>query len=69
VRRGRCQPRGDVPPTPVRLTCRALEGGLAIPSNRFLVTLQDWAVTLGRQDAIPAIVDPVRPPLYLQPHA
>jgi hypothetical protein len=25
-------------------------------------------VTLGRRDAIPATVDPVRPPPYLQPH-
>jgi hypothetical protein len=27
VRHGRCQPRDAAPPTPVRLTCRALEGG------------------------------------------
>jgi hypothetical protein len=39
VRRGRCQPRDTAPPTPVRLTCRALEGGPATPSNRFLVNL------------------------------
>jgi hypothetical protein len=40
VRRGRCQSRDAVPPTPVRLTCRALEGGPAAPSTCFLVTLQ-----------------------------
>jgi hypothetical protein len=33
VRRGRCQPRGTVLPTFVRLTRRALEGGPAEPSN------------------------------------
>jgi hypothetical protein len=40
VRRCRCQSRDAVPPTPVRLTCRALEGGPAAPSTCFLVTLQ-----------------------------
>jgi hypothetical protein len=40
VRRGRCQSRDAAPPTPVRLTRRALEGGPAAPSTRFLVTLQ-----------------------------
>jgi hypothetical protein len=40
VRRGRCQSRDAAPPTPVRLTRRALEGGPAAPSIRFLVTLQ-----------------------------
>jgi hypothetical protein len=40
VRRGRCQPRDAAPPTPVRLTRRALEGGPAAPSICFLVTLQ-----------------------------
>jgi hypothetical protein len=40
VRRGRCQPRDAAPPTPVRLTRRALEGGPAAPSICFPVTLQ-----------------------------
>jgi hypothetical protein len=40
VRRGRCQSRDAAPPTPVRLTRRALEGGPAAPSICFLVTLQ-----------------------------
>jgi hypothetical protein len=40
VRRGRCQSRDAAPPTPVRLTRRALEGGPAAPSIRFPVTLQ-----------------------------
>jgi hypothetical protein len=35
VRRGRCQPRDAAPPTPVRLTCRALEGGRPDPRNAF----------------------------------
>jgi hypothetical protein len=40
VRRGRCQSRDATPPTPVRLTRRALEEGPAAPSICFLVTLQ-----------------------------
>jgi hypothetical protein len=68
VRHGQCQPRDTALPTPVRLTRRALEGGPATPSNRFLVILQGQVVTLGRRDAIPATVDLVRPP-YLQHHA
>jgi hypothetical protein len=39
VRHGRCQPRDAAPPTPVWLTCRALEGGPATPSKCFPVTL------------------------------
>jgi hypothetical protein len=62
VRHGQCQLRDIAPPTPVRLTCRALEGGPATPSNRFLVNLQGQAMTLGRRNAIPATVGPVRPP-------
>jgi hypothetical protein len=50
VRRGRCQPRDTVPPTSVRLTHRALEGGPAEPSNAFPVTTQDYAVTSGRRE-------------------
>jgi hypothetical protein len=56
-------------PTPVRLTRRTLEGGPATPSNHFLVNLQGQAMTLGRRDAIPATVDPVRPPPCLRHHA
>jgi hypothetical protein len=56
VRHGQCQLRDTAPPTPVRLTCRALEGGTATPSNRFLVNLQGQAMTLGRRNAIPATV-------------
>jgi hypothetical protein len=66
VRHGQCQLRGTAPPTPVRLTRRALEGGPATPSNHFLVNLQGQAMTLGRRDAIPVTVDPVRPPPCLQ---
>jgi hypothetical protein len=40
VRRGRCQSRDTTPPTPVRLTRRALEEGPAAPSTCFLVILQ-----------------------------
>jgi hypothetical protein len=47
VRYGQCQPRGTVLPTPVRLTCRALEGGPAAPSNPSLVNLQGQTMTSG----------------------
>jgi hypothetical protein len=40
VRRGRRQFCDAAPPAPVRLTCRALEGGPAAPSTCFFVTLQ-----------------------------
>jgi hypothetical protein len=69
MRHGQCQLRGTAPPTPVRLTRRALEGGPATPLNRFLVNLQGQIMTLGRRDAIPATVDPVRPPPCSQHHA
>jgi hypothetical protein len=62
VRRGRCQPRDTAPPTPVRLTRRALEEGPVTPSNYFLVNLQGQVMTLGRQDAIPATVGSVQRP-------
>jgi hypothetical protein len=62
VRHGQCQLRDTAPPTPVRLTRRTLEGGPVTPSNHFLVNLQGQAMTLGRQNAIPATVGPVRPP-------
>jgi hypothetical protein len=42
--------RNTVPPTPVRLTRRALEGGPAEPSNAFPVTTQGYAVTSGRRE-------------------
>jgi hypothetical protein len=50
VRQGRCQLLDIMPPTPVRLTCRALEGGPAAPSIIFHVLMQDHAVTSGRWD-------------------
>jgi hypothetical protein len=62
VRHGQCQLRDTAPPTPVRLTCRALEGGPVTPSNHFLVNLQGQAMMLGRRNAIPATVGPARPP-------
>jgi hypothetical protein len=40
VRRGQYQSRDAVPPAPVRLARRALEGGPVAPSICFLVTLQ-----------------------------
>jgi hypothetical protein len=40
VRRGRRQSCDAAPPSPVRLTRQALEGGSAAPSTCFLVTLQ-----------------------------
>jgi hypothetical protein len=39
-----------VPPAPVRLTRRALEGGPVAPSNIFYVLMQDHTVTSGRRD-------------------
>jgi hypothetical protein len=69
VRRGRCQPRDTAPPTPIRLTCRALEGGPPTPSNCFLVNLQGQVMMLGRWDAIPATVGCGRPPPCVQHHA
>jgi hypothetical protein len=50
VRQGRCQLRDTVPPTPVRLTHRALEGGPAAPSNIFYVLIQGHTVTSGWRD-------------------
>jgi hypothetical protein len=69
VQHGQCQLHDTAPPTPVWLTCRALEWGPATPLNRFLVNLQGQAMTLDRRDAIPATVGPVRPPPCLQHHA
>jgi hypothetical protein len=69
VRHGRCQPCDAALPTPVRLTCRALEGGPATPSKCFPVVLQGQVVTLGRRDAIPATVNCRRTPPRIQPHA
>jgi hypothetical protein len=39
-----------MPPTPVRLTRQALEGGPTAPSNVFFVVTQGHAVTSGRRD-------------------
>jgi hypothetical protein len=69
VQHGRCQPRDAAPPTPVWLTCRALEGGPATLSKCFLVTLQGQVVTLGRQGAIPATVNCRQSPPCVQRHA
>jgi hypothetical protein len=69
VQHDRCQPRDAAPPTPVRLTHRALEGGPATPSKRFPVTLQGQVVMLGRRDAISATVNCRRPPPRVQHHA
>jgi hypothetical protein len=44
------RPRDTAPPTPVRLTRRALEGGPTAPSNAFSVITQGHAVTSGRRD-------------------
>jgi hypothetical protein len=53
VRRGRCQLRGTVPPTFVRLTRRALEVGRRNPrrgTNAFSMSTQDYTTTSGRQE-------------------
>jgi hypothetical protein len=50
VRQGRCHLRDTVPPTPIRLTRRTLEGGPAAPSNVFSVLTQGHAATSGRRD-------------------
>jgi hypothetical protein len=73
MRRGQCQPRGTVPPTSVRLTRRALEGGPAEPSNGGECFFYDY--TGLRRDVRPAgtvfsvAVNPVRPSSPLQRHA
>jgi hypothetical protein len=69
VRHGQCQLRGTVPPTPIGLTRHTLEGEPTTPSNHFLMNLQGQIMTLGRQDAIPTTVGPVRPPPCLRHHA
>jgi hypothetical protein len=53
MRHGQCQLCNTVPPTPVRLTRRALEGGLAAPSNPSLMTLQGQTMTSGRRERHP----------------
>jgi hypothetical protein len=53
VRHGQCQLRDAVPPTPVRLTRRAHEGGPAAPSNPSLMTLQGQTMTSGRRGRHP----------------
>jgi hypothetical protein len=57
VRYGQCQPRGTVLPTPVWLTCCALEGGPAAPSNHSLVNLQGQTMTSGRWEPHPCPCD------------
>jgi hypothetical protein len=58
VRRGRCQLRDTVPPTLVRLTRHALEGGSDAPSSPPLVTLQGQTVTSGRRERHPRHCQP-----------
>jgi hypothetical protein len=53
VRRGWCQLRDTVPPTPVRLTRCTLEGGPAAPSNVFPVPTQGQTMTSGRRERHP----------------
>jgi hypothetical protein len=73
VRRGQCQLRDTVPPTFVRLTRRALEGGTAEPSNGGKCFFYDC--TGLHRDVRPAgtvlsvAISPVRSPPPLQHHA
>jgi hypothetical protein len=73
VQRGRCQLRGIVPPTFVRLTRRALEGGTAEPSNGGECFFYDY--TGLHRDVRPAgtvfsvAISPMRPSPPLQRHA
>jgi hypothetical protein len=53
MRRGRCQLRDTVPPTLVRLTRHALEGGPSAPSSPLFVALQGQTVTSGRRECHP----------------
>jgi hypothetical protein len=69
VRRGRCQSRDAAPPTLVRITHRALEGGPAAPSIYFPVTLQGYVETLGRRSTIPATVNGMVAAPRVQSHA
>jgi hypothetical protein len=69
VQRGRCQSRDAAPPTPVRLTRRALEGGPAAPSIHFPVTfagLGQGVRPAGRHLPLLMIW---WPPPRVQPHA
>jgi hypothetical protein len=54
MRRGQCLLRDTVPPTFVRLTRRALKGGMTEPSKgeqiRFSMVTQGYAVTSGRRE-------------------
>jgi hypothetical protein len=52
VRRGQCQIRDTVPPTFVRLTRRALEGGRnpRRGTNTFSMAIQDYTVMSGQQE-------------------
>jgi hypothetical protein len=53
VQHGQCQLRDTVPPTPVRLTRRALEGGAVAPSNPSLVAPEGQTVTSGQRERHP----------------
>jgi hypothetical protein len=67
VRRGRCQLRDTVPPTLVRLTRRALEGGR--PHPRALLSLLCGVKPQAGGSAIPVAVSPVWLSPPLQRHA
>jgi hypothetical protein len=61
VRRGQCQLCDTVPPTLVRLTRRALDGGPAAPSSPLFVALQGQTVTSGRRERHPRRCQPCAP--------
>jgi hypothetical protein len=73
MRRGQCQLRGTVPPTFVRLTRRALEGGTAEPSNggeRFFYDYTGLHRDVRPAGTVfPVAVSSVRPSPPLQRHA
>jgi hypothetical protein len=69
VRRGRCQLCDTVPPTPVWLMHRALEGGPVAPSNPLLVTPQGQTMTPGRRERHPRRCQPCAAiPVPVAPH-
>jgi hypothetical protein len=70
VRRGWCQPRDAVPPTSVRLTRRALEGGAGGTLECFSRDYTGLRSDVGPAGAVvPVAVSPVRPSPPLQRHA
>jgi hypothetical protein len=73
VRRGRCQLRDSVPPTFVRLTRRALEGGQRNPRRgnkySFLCLHRTTHGVRPAETIISVAINPVRPSLPLQHHS